>query len=219
MAEPLDRWTRPAWGWRGGEVPATITSRREHVLQRLERISAAGPEEAKSRSSHRLSSFLRSPATPDQIIETELLLGVTLPEDYIAFLLHSNGASLIDSQNSGSHTMELLGTAELVRCAEEGAWDQTAGTHQELLVFAAIGSEGDHLVFEAGRMNPWRGCAVLDARPGYRSDQWWVVCRDFIDWLNRVLTDPGPPGSFGRHGEPTEVQPILPLPGLTAPEP
>jgi cell wall assembly regulator SMI1 len=214
MAGSLDCWIQSTRGWRGGEVPATVTSRRDQVLQRLERVAAEGPNVPKHPPFHRLSSLLRPPATPDQVMETEHHQGIALPEDYVALLLRSDGASLTDHQEAGSCTIDLLGTAALVRCAEERAWDRTAGALQELVVFATIGSDGDCLAFETGRMNPWRGCAVLDARPAYRSDQWWVICRDFTDWLNRVLTDPGPPGSFGRHWEPMEVQPVLPIPDL-----
>jgi hypothetical protein len=157
------------------------------------------------------TSLLHPPATHDAIAEAELRLGAALPADYTAFLLHSNGASLVDTRDSGQPSIELLDAAALVRCAEEADWLDPAACVPELLVFARVGVEGDQLAFESRRMNPCQGCAVLDARRDRRPEQWWVIARDFADWLERVLTDPGPPGSFGRHWGATIVQPPLPL--------
>jgi hypothetical protein len=107
--------------------------------------------------------------------------------------------------------VELLGTEALIRCAEEMEYDYRAWCIPELVIFATLGPDGDHLAFETGRMNPGGGCGVLDARHDYRPDQWWVIAPDFADWLERLLKEIGPPGSFGRHWQDSELQPSLPF--------
>jgi len=220
MDPPLDRWTRQSWGWRGGEVPAeAVSSRVTQLLRRLAGPAASGTPETAGAPAGRLSAVFRPPATHDIVADTELRLAAALPEDYLFFLLRSDGASLFDAGSPGRRSMELFGTSELVRVAEEAAGGRPTSCAPELLVFASIGSDGDRLAFDTGRVNPRRGCAVLDARSGHRPDQWWVINRDFTDWLDRLLTDPGPPGSFGRHWEPALLQPTLPLLDLPDPSP
>lgn len=219
MHSPMARWSGQSWGWRGGEIPEeAVSTRVAQLLRRLDRTTQAAAAGAGPPSSRLVAEF-RTPATPDIVADTELRLGARLPEDYVYFLLHSDGASLFDAGSPSRRSMELFGTAALIRGAEEAAWERPASCAPEQLVFASIGSDGDRLAFETGRVNPRRGCAVLDARSGHRPDQWWVIGRDFIDWLERLLADPGPLGSFGRQWEPSLLQPTLPLLDLPEPAP
>ena len=219
-------WEPRLWGWRGGEAAAELAAaaRVARLVDRLSKTGMASQEGPAGKGyagpvSGRIASLLQPPASPDALADTELRLGVTLPADYACFLIHADGATLTDTGDPGRRMMELLGTTALVRCAEETERLGRAACGPELLIFAAVGSNGDQLAFETARRNPCGGCAVLDAQPDDQSDRWWVIARDFGEWLERVLTDPGPPGSFGRHWEPTVIQPSLPLPDLSSGEP
>jgi hypothetical protein len=181
----------------------------------LTAVEAAVSAEGVSKAS-RLRCALNPPASPDAIAEAELRLGTALPADYVQFLLRSDGAALVANPASGREpgaAAALLGAAALVRHAEEMEYDYRAGCIPELVVFATIEEEGDRLAFETGRMNPFGGCGVLDARHDYRPDQWWVIARDFTSWLEAVLADGGAFSSFGRRWDVAflATQPELPL--------
>lgn len=212
MDRSADTWPRPRWGWRGGEADAIAgpAFRLDQALRRLQQAAADPPSGGDDLSARGLTGILQPPASSDAIGEAELRLGTALPADYTRLLFHSNGVVLVHSSAPEQCSIELFGTAELVRCAEEMEGDYHGCCIPELLIFAAVGTEGDHLAFQTGRMNPDRGCAVLDARRQYRPDQWWVIAPDFTDWLERVLKERGLPGSFGRQWEPMAPQPPLP---------
>ena len=215
---------RSAWGWRGGERGAAApaaASRLERVLRRLEELAgppvaeAAAAGEAAAHAA-RIRCALNPPALPDAIAEAELRLGTALPADYVQFLLRCDGATLFadaGSANEPGLAAELLGTEALVRHAEEMECLYRAGCIPELVIFAAIGADGGRLAFETGRMNPFGGCGVLDARHDYRPDQWWVISRDFTSWLEELLADRCAFGSFGRRWDRVlpDPQPELPL--------
>ena len=196
------RWRRNGdWGWRGGVVTATdraVEARLDGALRRLERL-ARQPEghEIGSAAEPALSCALQRPATLEEIAGAELRLGAALPGDYRRFLLRSNGA-MLSMLGPDDSRLVLLGTDGLVAQAEatEGALNLECVT--ERVLFAAIGNEDDALAFDISRMNPYGGCAVLDARNGFRPDRWWVVACDFTSWLTAVLREMGPSGSFGR---------------------
>jgi SMI1/KNR4 family protein SUKH-1 len=223
----MDRRTlggeRQPWGWRGGAIgtaPAGRLSHLDRVVRRLRDlvepfpVAAAGAGDP-GPSALRLRGALNPPATPDSIAEAELRLGTALPADYVQFLLQYDGATLV-ADTVGSQlgiAAELLGTRALVRHAEEMECDYLAWCIPELVIFATVGTDGDRLAFETGRMNPFGGCGVLDARHDHRPDQWWVIARDFTSWLEAVLADRGATSSFGRHWDVAfvETQPELPL--------
>jgi hypothetical protein len=223
---------RPAWGWRGGAVgaaPAGALSRLERVMRRLRDLLERPPVEAASAgdlappASH-LHGSLNPPAILDAIAEAELRLGTALPADYVQFLLQSDGATLVAGSAASSEcdiAAELLGTRALVRHAEEMEYDYRAGCIPELVIFATVGTDGDRLAFETGRINPFGGCGVLDARHDHRPDQWWVIARDFTSWIEAVLADRSACSSFGRQWEvaSVETQPELPLPPPDSPPP
>jgi hypothetical protein len=150
----------------------------------------------------RLICLLNPPAAPDAIAEAELRVGTPLPDDYKRFLRRSDGAVLFAETEVEPPDREggaqLLDTTALARQAEELAGEYQPWCTPDVLVFATVGSDGDRLAFETARMNPFGGCAVLDARHGSRPDQWWVIARDFTSWLEGVLRDSGCAGSFGR---------------------
>jgi hypothetical protein len=214
-------WGEKPWGVRGGEVQAVeraVASRLDQALRRLEALCSPTPDPTSvgtvSLRAPGLSCQPKQPASPDAIAETELRLGTALPGDYKQFLHHWDGATLFAVDESSSTSLELLGTAALVRHAEEVEREYPAWCIPELVIFASVGNDGDRLAFETGRMNPYGGCAVLDARGDYRPDQWWVIARDFTSWLEAVLHDTTGGGSFGRHwGQKSHgLQPELPFP-------
>jgi hypothetical protein len=152
---------------------------------------------------HRLICVLNPPAASDAIAEAELRVGTPLPDDFKRFLRHANGAVLFAETNeaelsTGDGGARLLDTAALARQAEALAGEYQPWCTPDVLLFATVGSDGDRLAFETARMNPFGGCAVLDARHGSRPDQWWVIARDFTSWLETVLRDSGCASSFGR---------------------
>jgi SMI1/KNR4 family protein SUKH-1 len=223
---------RQPWGWRGGATgaaPAGALSRLDRGVRRLRDLVDPSPVEAAGAGEPvpravRLRGSLNPPATPDAIAEAELRLGTALPADYSQFLLQCDGATLAaDATVSGEPGIaaELLGTRALVRHAEAMEYDYHAWCIPELVIFATVGTEGDRLAFETGRMNPFGGCGVLDARHDYRPDQWWVIARDFTAWLDAVLKDPRAAGSFGRAWDDTSpaAQPELPFPDSEEPLP
>ena len=215
---------RPTWGRRGGEfgvVEPGVPSVLDRALRRLEELSGRAVAEAPVIAhgvppAPRLRCALNPPAPPDAIAEVELRLGTALPADYVQFLLHCDGAALIVANSSDSEpraAADLLSASALVRQAEEMECDYRSGCIPELVIFATIGSDGDHLAFETGRMNPFGGCGVLDARHDYRPDQWWVIARDFTSWLGAMLDDRGAVSDFGRRWDaaPPETQTELPF--------
>jgi SMI1/KNR4 family protein SUKH-1 len=215
---------RQPWGRRGGEygsAAAGASSLLDWALRRLEMLSGRAAVDASVSGqgvfdAPRLCCALNPPAPPDAIAEAELRLGTALPADYVQFLLHCDGAALVLDNGGSSEpsaAADLLGASALVRHAEEMEYDYRSWCIPELVIFATIGSDGDHLAFETGRMNPFGGCGVLDARHDYRPDQWWVIARDFTSWLGAVLADPGAVSDFGRRWDAAfpETQPVLPL--------
>ncbi len=215
---------RHLWGWRGGQSPAAWDAgagRLDQALRRLEEIAHTPAVETPpplSPGFPGLACVLNPPALPDAVAETELRLGTALPADYVRFLLHCDGARLCAAEAEtgvSDAAAELLGTEALVRRAEEMEYGYRAECIPELVIFAAIGTEGNHLAFDTGRRNPSGGCGVLDARRDYRPDQWWVIARDFTSWLDDLLTERGALASFGRcwNSPVPELQPRLPLSG------
>jgi hypothetical protein len=208
------------WGVRGGEVQAVeraVASRLDQALRRLEALSSSAQDPVSVgttalRAPH-LTCQPRPPASPDAIAEAELHLGTALPGDYKRFLHHSDGATLFAAEERDLMSLDLLGTADLVRQAEVVEREYQARCIPELIVFAAVGKEGDRLAFETPRRNPFGGCGVLDARRDYRPDQWWVIARDFTSWLEEVLADTTGAGSFGRlwGWKAPSLQPELPF--------
>lgn len=177
-------------------VEQALAGRLRRSLRRLQALADRSPFEVAVNDrgrvkSMRLACRLNPPAATDAIAETELQLGTALPPDYARFLLYANGATLFMpvepeavSEIGGA---ELLGTAVLVQQAEAMELDYRAGCIPELVVFALIGADGDRLAFETGRMSPYGGCGVLEARRDHRPDQWWVIARDFTSWLEELL--------------------------------
>lgn len=209
---------RSRWGWRGGEISASApaaASRLERALRRLAELASSSAEDpAAVEHAGPVGAVLHCtqnpPAVPDAIAEAELRLGTALPADYVQFLLSSDGALLREGSGLAA---ELLGTAALVRHAEEMEYAYRARCIPDLVIFATVGGEGDRLAFETGRMNPCRSCGVLDARRDYRPDQWWVIARDFTAWLDQILYSDASHSSFGRHWDQalSVLQPALPL--------
>jgi hypothetical protein len=208
------RWRRDGdWGWRGGAVTATeraVSTRLDRALRRLESLAAASDfRESETDRSLLLRCELRPSASLDALDEAELQIGAALPADYRRFLLRSDGA-VLTSTETPVESLELLGTGELVRHAEAAAAHYADGCIPETMLFATIGERGDGLAFDLTRLNPYGGCGVLDARCGYRPDQWWTIACDFTSWLHAMLRETGPAGSFGRDW--TQGPEQLPLP-------
>lgn len=206
--------SRHGWGWRGGEAASGGAQRLERTLRRLEEW--AGTPHREEAPGGGITGEFSPPARPDAIAEAELRLGTALPADYVAFLLRHDGARFQAAHlapGSSHFSAELLGTEALAQQAEEMEYDYPAWCIPELVIFATVGDDGDRLAFETGRMNPYGGCGVLDARHNFRPDQWWVIARDFTAWLEALLAERGSLESFGR-GDPAalELQPPLPLP-------
>lgn len=214
---------RLTWGWRGGESAApgaSAAARLERALRRLEQLDASaggGPAalEPAGAAGVLRHCVLNPPALPDAIAEAELRVGAALPADYCRFLLFSDGAVLAEETGLAA---ELLGAQALARHAEELECVYPTGCIPEVVVFATVGVDGDRLAFDTGRMNPVRGCGILDARRDCRPDQWWVIARDFTSWLEEILGCRAPAASFGRRwGDRSgEAQPELPFQNVEA---
>jgi hypothetical protein len=215
----IGRGLGEGWGWRGGEVDA-VERRLDRALRRLEELVRLSPLEAAVMEGPRVvvvrrCCALRPPAAPEAISDAELRLGATLPEDYSRFLRRSNGAILFADAGESEGTAtgaELYGAEALVRHAEELEAQFPGGPAAEVVVFGAVGLEGDRLAFESMRRDPFGGCAVLNGRRGWQPDRWWVIARDFTSWLEAVLRETAAHRSFGRNWHEESEQPLLPLP-------